>query len=160
MFIYRDTYVFTRNSLVFNICSMFMLFSIKLTVCITTKSSLSLLYKENNSVILKTFPFTVLRWRGVSGFRGTYLRVVGRLLDDLRGHPERCPDKRLSLDLCVCQLSRHTEVCQLHLTRLRQQHVGSCDRVKTRDNGDQQTWQLPLVLKQTKTDESFHFTMY
>lgn len=56
----------------------------------------------------------------------TYLGVVGRLLDDLWSHPERCSHKGFPLDLRIRQLTRHTEVRQFHLAVLRQQHIGSC----------------------------------
>lgn len=55
-----------------------------------------------------------------------YLRVVGRLLDDLRCHPERRTNEGVAFDLSVGELSCHTEICQLHLSLLGQQHVGSC----------------------------------
>lgn len=60
----------------------------------------------------------------------TYLWVIGRLLDDLWGHPKRCTHKSLPFDLRVCQLPRHTEVCQLHLARLWQQHVCGYNNAK------------------------------
>lgn len=56
----------------------------------------------------------------------THLEVVGGLFDDLRGHPERSPHKRVPLNLCVCELTGHAEVRQFHVPLLRQQHVGSC----------------------------------
>lgn len=55
-----------------------------------------------------------------------YLRVIGRLFDDLRGHPERCTNKCVTLDLSVGELSRHAKIRQLHLSLLGQQYVGSC----------------------------------
>lgn len=58
----------------------------------------------------------------------SYLGVVGRLLDDLRSHPERRSHKRFPLDLSVRQLTGHTEVCQLHLAVLRQEDIGSCGK--------------------------------
>ena len=59
----------------------------------------------------------------------SYLGVVGGLLDDLRRHPERRSHEGFPLDLRVRQLTGHPEVRQLHLTVLRQQHVGSCTEV-------------------------------
>lgn len=56
------------------------------------------------------------------------LWVVGRLLDDLRCHPEGRADECVSLDLGVRQLARHSKVCQLHFALLRQEHVGSWRR--------------------------------
>lgn len=56
----------------------------------------------------------------------SYLGVVGRLLDDLRSHPERRSNKGFPLDLSVRQLTSHTEVSQLHLTVFRQEDIGSC----------------------------------
>lgn len=55
----------------------------------------------------------------------SYLGVVGGLLDDLRGHPERRSHEGFPLYLRVRQLTRHPEVRQLHLAVLRQQDVGS-----------------------------------
>lgn len=55
-----------------------------------------------------------------------HLWVVGRLLDDLGGHPEGRANKGVSLDLSVSELSCHAEVRQLHLSLLGQQHIGSC----------------------------------
>lgn len=52
------------------------------------------------------------------------LGVVGRLLDDLGGHPEGRAHERLPFDLGVCQLARHAKVCQLHFAKLGQEHVG------------------------------------
>lgn len=59
-------------------------------------------------------------------FVWSHLGVVGRLLDDLRRHPERRPHERLPLDLRVGQLTGDPKVGQLHLALLRQQDVGSC----------------------------------
>lgn len=59
-------------------------------------------------------------------FGSPHLKVIRRLFDDLRSHPERSPHESVSLDLGVCELSCHPEVCQLHVALLRQQHVGSC----------------------------------
>lgn len=57
----------------------------------------------------------------------THLEVVCGLFDDLRGHPERSSDKRVPLNLRVCELTSHAEIRQLHVPLLRQQHVGSCN---------------------------------
>lgn len=64
------------------------------------------------------------RLRAVDALAPSYLGVVGRLLNNFGSHPERRPHKRLPLDLRVRQLTSHAEVSQLHLTVLRQQHVG------------------------------------
>lgn len=63
--------------------------------------------------------------QAVVQLEASYLGVVGRLLNDFGGHPERCSHKRLPLDLRVRQLTSHAKVSQLHLAMLRQQHVGS-----------------------------------
>ena len=54
-----------------------------------------------------------------------HLEVVGGLFDNLWSHPERCAHKCVPLNLGVCQLPRHPEICQLHVALLRQEHVGS-----------------------------------
>lgn len=64
----------------------------------------------------------------------TNLWVVGRLLYDLRGHPERRSYKSVPLDLCVCQLARHAEVCEFYLALFRQQHISSWESTGTAGN--------------------------
>lgn len=56
------------------------------------------------------------------------LWVVGRLLYDLRCHPERRAHEGVSLYLGVRQLARHSKVCQLDFALLRQEHIGSWGR--------------------------------
>lgn len=73
-------------------------------------------------------PCNQTHWRNLQAvveLEASYLGVVGRLLNDFGSHPERCPHKRLPLDLRVRQLTSHAKVSQLHLAMLRQQHVGS-----------------------------------
>lgn len=72
--------------------------------------------------------FCTLRKYHLSG--SPHLKIICRLFDDLWSHPERSSHKSVSLDLGVCQLSRHPEVCQLHIPLLRQQHVGSCHKTQ------------------------------
>ena len=52
------------------------------------------------------------------------LGVIGRLLYDLRGHPERCTHKGESLH-GVGELASHTKISQLYLTILRQEDISS-----------------------------------
>lgn len=66
-----------------------------------------------------------------------YLGVIGRLFDDLGGHPEGRADKGVAFDLSVGELPRHTEICQLHLSLLGQQHVGSC--------GTEDRWEVDVI---------------
>lgn len=54
----------------------------------------------------------------------THLEIIRWLFDDLWSHPERRAHKCVPLDLGVRQLSRHPEICQLHVTLLWQEHVG------------------------------------
>ena len=54
----------------------------------------------------------------------TNLSVIGRLLDDLRGHPKGCAHKCLSFVGRVSQLTGNTKISQFHISMLRQQHVG------------------------------------
>ena len=55
-----------------------------------------------------------------------HLGVVRRLFDDLGRHPEGRADERLTLAGGVGQLAGHAEIRQLHITQLREQHVGRC----------------------------------
>ena len=55
-----------------------------------------------------------------------HLAVVGRLFDDLGGHPERCAYKGTLLVERTGELTCHAKVCQFDVTLLRQQHVGRC----------------------------------
>lgn len=61
---------------------------------------------------------------GAAASAGRYLGVVGRLFDDLGGHPEGRSHEGVAFDLSVGELSGHAEVGQLHLPLLGQQHVG------------------------------------
>ena len=54
----------------------------------------------------------------------TNFEIVGRLLDDFRGHPERGADESVPFYLGVGQLARHPEIRQFDLALLGQQHVG------------------------------------
>ncbi len=69
--------------------------------------------------------------RKVHSSESPHLKIIRGLFDDLWSHPERSSHKSVSLDLGVCELSRHPKVCQLHISLLRQQHVGSCHKIQT-----------------------------
>ena len=58
----------------------------------------------------------------------TNLCVVGRLADDLWGHPEGSAHKRIAFSDCVRQLPRHSEIGELDIAVFGQQHVGSWNR--------------------------------
>lgn len=55
------------------------------------------------------------------------LEVVAVLLDDLRGHPEWCADKRVSLRLYVCDLRGDPKICNFDLASMREKDVGGLD---------------------------------
>lgn len=55
------------------------------------------------------------------------LEVVASLLDDLRRHPERSADEGVTLGFYVGELGGNTEICELDLARLGQQHIGCLD---------------------------------
>ena len=53
-----------------------------------------------------------------------HLGVIGRLFDDLRGHPEGSAYECVPSVHGIRELACHTEVGQLHLATLREEHVG------------------------------------
>lgn len=78
-------------------------------------------FNKNLSWVIKSLAFVMQKKQTDN----SDLWVVGGLLYDLRCHPERRADERVSLYLGVRQLARHSKVCQLHFAVLGQEHVGS-----------------------------------
>lgn len=86
---------------------------------------------------------------------GSDLWIIGWLFYDLRCHPEWSAHKCVPLDLSVCKLACHTEVSQLHITLLWQQHISSCGCTHTH------THTLGFEMNfHVRTDNAALFTMH